>query len=60
MMNILVLCSLVQMKMKKTSKYNLSDGEEDDLDISGGHRDDFDDEVERGSDEEDEAQLGST
>lgn len=41
-----------QMKIKKTSKYNLSDDEEDDLDVYGGLRDDFDDEVEHGSDDD--------
>ncbi|KNA23202.1 hypothetical protein SOVF_026920 [Spinacia oleracea] len=41
-----------QMKIKKTSKYNLSDEEEDDLDIYDGLRDDYDDEVEHGSDED--------
>lgn len=40
------------MKIKKTSKYNLSDEEEDDLDIYDGLRDDYDDEVEHGSDED--------
>lgn len=38
--------------MKQTSKYNLSDGEEDDLNIFDGFKDDFDDDVEHGSDEE--------
>ncbi|XP_010681128.2 uncharacterized protein LOC104896124 [Beta vulgaris subsp. vulgaris] len=41
-----------QMNIKKTSKYNLSDGEEDDLDIYGGVSDDFNDEVGHGSDED--------
>lgn len=37
------------MKLGKKSKYNLSDGEEDDLDIQGvgsfSERDDFEDEI---------------
>uniref|UniRef100_A0A803L7P6 Nucleolar protein 14 n=1 Tax=Chenopodium quinoa TaxID=63459 RepID=A0A803L7P6_CHEQI len=41
-----------QMKIKKTNKFNLSDEEEDDLNINDGLRDDFNDEVEYGSDEE--------
>lgn len=45
-----------QLKLKKKSKYNLSDGEEDDLEISGlGSflgRDDFEDEVQFDDDEE--------
>ncbi|CAO2830177.1 unnamed protein product, partial [Amaranthus hypochondriacus] len=41
-----------QIKVKQTNKYNLSDGEEDDLDMFDGFKDDFDDDVEHGSDEE--------
>lgn len=48
------------MNIKKTSKYNLSDGEEDDLDIYGGVSDDFNDEVGHGSDEDlDHSEYGS-
>ncbi|CAI9775189.1 unnamed protein product [Fraxinus pennsylvanica] len=48
-----------QLKLKKKSKYNLSDGEEDEFDIQGSgsfpERDDFEDEVPFDEDEEGKA-----
>lgn len=44
------------MKLSKKSKYNLSDGEEDELEIQGGlfpEKDDFDDEILFDDDEDD-------
>lgn len=40
------------MKIKKISKYNLFDGEEEEFEGFGGERDDFDEEVEYGSDDD--------
>jgi len=39
------------MKIKKTSKYNLSDGEDEEFEGYGEGRDDFDEEVEHDSDD---------
>lgn len=41
-----------QMKIKKTSKYNLSDGEEEEFEGYGEGRDDFDEEVEHDSEDD--------
>ena len=44
-----------QLKLSKKSKYNLSDGEEDELEIQGGlfpEKDDFDDEIPFDGDED--------
>ncbi|KAH9602642.1 hypothetical protein KSS87_005127 [Heliosperma pusillum] len=42
-----------RQKKIKTSKYILSDGEEDELEVNGGQWDDYDEELERGSDDDD-------
>ncbi|XP_027096915.1 uncharacterized protein [Coffea arabica] len=50
-----------QLKLSKKSKYNLSDGEEDELEIQGGlfpEKDDFDDEIP--FDEDEDVDDGST
>lgn len=41
-----------QMKIKKTSKYNLSDGEEEEFEGYGEGKDDFDEEVEHDSEDD--------
>ncbi|XP_074309615.1 uncharacterized protein LOC141644075 isoform X2 [Silene latifolia] len=49
-----------RQKKIKTSKYTLSDGEEDELGVNGGQWDDYDEELERGSDDEANDRYGSS
>lgn len=52
-----------QLKLKKKSKYDISDGEEDELEIQGGSQflgnDDFEDEVQLDEEDEDEIENES-
>lgn len=52
------------MKLKKKSKYNLSDGEEDEFEIEGvpsfSERDDFEDEIVPDDDDDDGAEGAGT